>query len=90
MEKRILEILNNNEFGELAKNNRYITGIRTEHFKRIAKEIAALNELIIEADTSENATDVIVSVCDENKKTYCANPNIKRTGVCRNCGGQAN
>jgi len=29
-------------------------------------------------------------VCDVNNNTFCKEPNIKRTGVCRNCGGQAN
>ncbi len=28
------------------------------------------------------------AICDIEKNTKCANPSIKRTGVCRNCGGQ--
>jgi len=31
-----------------------------------------------------------VVVCDYEKDSKCAEPSIKRTGVCRNCVGQAN
>ena len=34
---------------------------------------------------------VIVSfVCDVEEGTHCKEPDIKKTGACRNCGGQAN
>ena len=36
----ILKVLNNNEFGELARDNTYITGVLTEHFPRVADDIS--------------------------------------------------
>jgi len=43
--KEIIKILNSNEFGELALTNKYITGVKTEHFKQVAEEIVKLFDI---------------------------------------------
>lgn len=52
--------------------------------------LKAMHEYAQEQVKKCTIPDVSKSVCDIEKGTKCDSPNIKyRTGVCRNCGGQA-